>query len=48
MINYDSQDTELKSTLTGIIQLHVIECPNKNCIVKKKEQLFLPKTENFL
>ena len=47
MINYDSQDTELKSTLTGIIQLHVIECPNKNCIVKKKEQLFLPKTEKW-
>ena len=47
MINYDSQDNDLKSTLTGIIQLHLIECPNKNCIVKKNEQLYLPKTEKW-
>jgi len=47
MINFDSQDSELKSNLTGIIQIHIIECPNKNCILKNKEELFLPKTEKW-
>ena len=47
MINFDSQDSELKSILTGIIQIHIIECPNKNCILKNNEELYLPKTEKW-
>ena len=43
MINSDSQDSEVKSVLTGIMQLHIIECQNKNCILKHKELLYLPK-----
>ena len=47
MINIDSQNTEIKSVLTGIIQLHIIECQNKKCILKQKELLYLPKKNKW-
>ena len=47
MINYDSQDNELKSILTAIIQLHINECQTDNCIMLKKEKLYLPKVDRW-
>ena len=36
----DSYDD--KSLLSGIIKMHSIECPNPNCLLKTKEDIYLP------
>ena len=35
-------EPKYKSLLFGIIQMHIIECPNPSCILKNKEKIFLP------
>ena len=36
-----------KSFLSGIIQMHEIECPLPNCIIKTKEDLYLPLADKW-
>ena len=40
-------DAEAKSLLIGIMQLHVIECPNPDCVTKNKKKLYLPLTNEW-
>ena len=41
-INNIEENIKDKSFLSGIIQMHELECPSSNCILKTKENLFLP------
>ena len=41
-INNAEENTKDKSFLSGIIQMHEIECPSPNCILKTKEDIYLP------
>ena len=41
-INTIEECPEDKAFLAGIIQMHSVECPNPNCIIKSKEPIYLP------
>ena len=47
MINTGLEVQSIKTRLTGIIQLHIIECPNSKCLTKTKQKLYLPATEEW-
>ena len=36
------EDPKIKSLLSGIIHMHMIECPNPNCVSKHKQRIYLP------
>ena len=38
------EDPKNKSLLSGIIEMHCVECPNDSCVLKNKDKLFLPLT----
>ena len=42
MINKGLEVQSTKTRLTGIIQLHILECPNPKCLTKTKQKLYLP------
>ena len=41
-INTIEEYPEDKAFLAGIIQMHSVECPNANCLLKSKEPIYLP------
>ena len=41
-INTIEEYPEDKAFLAGIIQMHSVECPNPNCLIKSKEPIYLP------
>ena len=41
-INIMDKDAEEKAILTGILQMHAIECPNENCLTKNRNKIYLP------
>ena len=47
MINTGLEIPSTKTRLTGIIQLHIIECPNSKCLTKTKQKLYLPSSEEW-
>ena len=47
MINTGLEVQSIKTRLTGIIQLHIIECPNSKCLTKTKQKLYLPASEEW-
>ncbi len=42
MINTGLEIQKTKTRLTGIIKIHVLECPNPKCLTKTKQTLYLP------
>ena len=46
-INSAEENPKDKSFLSGIIQMHEIECPLPNCILKTKEDLYLPLSKKW-
>ncbi len=42
MINTGLENQKIKTRLTGIIQIHILECPNPKCLTKTKQKLYLP------
>ena len=42
IINNVEESSEDKSKLYGMIRMHLIECPNPNCLLKTKEDIYLP------
>ena len=42
LINSSIDNQEAKSLLRAIIELHIIECPNKSCLTKTKNRIYLP------
>ena len=47
LTNNPEESYQNKSLLSGIIKMHEIECPNPACILKTKENLYLPLTNKF-
>ena len=41
------QVQEDKSLLIGIIQMHIIECPNDTCIMKHNQKIYLPISQKW-
>ena len=41
-INNINENSKDRSFLSGIIQIHITECPSPNCMLKNKEDLYLP------
>ena len=41
-MNHIEENPEDKALLAGIMQMHVLECPKKNCVTKTKTKLYLP------
>jgi len=46
-INNIEESFEDKSFLSAIIQMHDIECPNFKCLLKTKENIYLPLTDKW-
>ena len=46
-INNIDESFEDKSLLSAIIQMHDIECPNFKCLLKTKEDIYLPMTDKW-
>ena len=46
-MNHLEENPEDKALLSGIMQMHVLECPNKKCIAKTKQKLYLPITDEW-
>ena len=46
-MNHLEENPEDKALLSGIMQMHVLECPNKKCISKSKQRLYLPITNEW-
>jgi len=46
-INNINESFEDKSFLSAIIQMHDIECPNNKCLLKTKEDIYLPLTDKW-
>ena len=42
LINNVEDSYDDKSLLSGIIKMHLIECPNPNCLLKSKGDIYLP------
>ena len=47
LINNVEESYQDKSILSGIIKMHLIECPNPNCLIKTKEDIYLPLTNKW-
>ena len=47
LINNVEGNKEDKSLLSGIIKMHLSECPNPNCLLKTKEDIYLPLTNKW-
>ena len=47
LINNVEESYDDKSVLSGIIQMHLIECPNPNCQLKTKEDIYLALTNKW-
>ena len=47
IINNVEENSEDKSFLSGIIRMHEVECPNPNCLTKKKGNIYLPLTNKW-
>ncbi len=43
-MNHLEENPEDKALFSGIMQMHILECPNKKCITKTKQRLYLPIT----
>ena len=43
-INHIEQNPEERATLSGIMQMHCVECPHEDCIAKNNQKLYLPIT----
>ena len=41
-INIVEENQQDRAFLAGIIQMHSIECPNPNCLIKNSEPIYLP------
>ena len=41
-INLVEENQQDRAFLAGIIQMHSIECPNPNCLIKNSEPIYLP------
>ena len=41
-INIIEESPQYKAFLAGIIQMHYVECPNPNCLIKTNEPIYLP------
>ena len=37
-----NKNPEEKALLTGILQMHSVECPNLDCLTKNKKKIYLP------
>ena len=37
-----AEDPKIKSFLSGIIHMHLTECPNPGCLLKNKQHIYLP------
>jgi len=37
-----AEDPKIKSFLSGIIHMHLTECPNPSCVLKNKQNIYLP------
>jgi len=46
-INNIDSNLEEKAELIGIINMHVIECPNIDCLSKNKDPIYLPSLEEW-
>ena len=46
-INHIKENSLDKALLSGIIQMHLIECPNNDCISKTNNKLYLPITNEW-
>jgi len=46
-MNHLEENPEDKALLSGIMQMHVLECPNQDCIVKTKRKIYLPITNEW-
>ena len=46
-MNHVEENPEDKALLSGIMQMHSIECPSDNCITKTKTKLYLPITNEW-
>ena len=47
MINTGLEIQSTKTRLTGIIQIHILECPNPKCLTKTKQKLYLPSKKEW-
>ena len=47
LVSNVEENNEYKSILSGMIKMHLIECPNPNCLLKTKEDIFLPLTNKW-
>ena len=47
IINNVEENSEDKSFLSGIIRMHEVECPNPNCLMKTKLNIYLPLTNKW-
>ena len=41
-INIIEESPQYKAFIAGIIQMHYVECPNPNCLIKTNEPIYLP------
>lgn len=46
-INLASEEDEEKALLIGILQMHIVECPNEKCLSKSNEKIYLPRTNEW-
>ena len=42
LVSGKNKNLNNQKILNGVIRLHMIECPNKECVTKKKDKLYLP------
>ena len=47
LINNVEENNNNKSLLSGIIKMHKMECPEPNCLLKTKEDIYLPLTNKW-
>ena len=47
MINSTGKDPKIKSSLAGVLKMHALECPNKTCLSKTKNKIYLPITNEW-
>ena len=46
-INLASEEDEERALLIGILQMHIVECPNEKCLSKTNEKIYLPRTNEW-
>ena len=47
LTNLSQENQEAKSLLRAIIEMHAIECPNKDCLTKNKNKIYLPAKQEW-